>query len=87
MGVNPDELDLADQLAAEARAQRLVLFIGAGVSNDAGLPTWTVATKQAPPALHIVGREWKSLSRLDLRDQATVIEKSLGGPEKLQEDI
>ena len=43
-------------------------------------------TKQAPPALHIAGGA-ESLSRLDLRDQATVIEKRLGGPEKLQEEI
>jgi hypothetical protein len=39
-GLTPEEDQLAADLAEHARTGHLVLFIGAGVSRDAGLPGW-----------------------------------------------
>ena len=68
--------------AAEARAGRLVFFIGAGVSRDAGLPDWHGLLD----ALHrgeISEKEKSTLSDLDPRDRATLIELAIGGRAQL----
>lgn len=76
--LTPEENQLAADLAVEARAGRLVFFIGAGVSRDAGLPDW----QDLLTMLHgdVISEEEKStLSNLDPRDHATLIELALGG--------
>lgn len=76
------ERRLAASLAAEARAGRLVFFIGAGVSRDAGLPDWHGLLD----ALHrgeISEKEKSTLSDLDPRDRATLIELAIGGRAQL----
>lgn len=80
--LTPEEIQLAADLAAEARAGRLVFFIGAGVSRDAGLPNW----QDLLTALHrgdISEEEKSTLSNLDPRDHATLIELALGGRAEL----
>lgn len=76
------EHQLAASLAAEARAGRLVFFIGAGVSRDAGLPDWNGLLN----ALHrgdISEKEKSTLRDLDPRDHATLIELAIGGRAQL----
>lgn len=76
------EHHLAAALAAQARAGRLVFFIGAGVSRDAGLPDWHGLLN----ALHrgdISEKEKSTLSDLDPRDHATLIELAIGGRAQL----
>lgn len=73
-----EEKQLAADLAAEAQAGRLVFFIGAGVSRDAGLPNW----QDLLTALHgedISEEEESSLNNLDPRDHAMLIELAVGG--------
>ena len=77
-----EEDQLAAALAAEARAGRLVLFIGSGVSRDAGLPDWQGLLN----ALHrgdISEDEKSTLNGLDPRDHATLIELAVGGRAQL----
>ena len=73
-----EEDRLAADLAGEARAGRLVFFIGAGVSRDAGLPNW----QDLLTALHrddVSEEEKSTLNSLDPRDHATLIQLALGG--------
>ena len=80
--LTPEEHQLATDLAAEAQAGRLVFFIGAGVSSDAGLPNW----QDLLTALHgqdISEEEKATLHNLDPRDHATLIELALGGRAQL----
>lgn len=80
--LTPEEHQLAEDLAAEARAGRLVFFIGAGVSRDAGLPNW----QDLLTALHrdeISEEEKSTLNSLDPRDHATLIELAVGGRAEL----
>ncbi len=84
--LSAEEQLLARRLAAEARADRLVLFVGAGVSRDAGLPDWRELLSQLHPQ-GLSEPEQKQLDDLDLRDQATLIEQNLGGRKQLIEKI
>jgi hypothetical protein len=80
--LSPCEHEWAASLAAEARAGRLVLFIGAGVSRDAGLPSWHgLLTDLHPEGLS--ESESRQLDGLDFRDHATLIEMKLGGRKQL----
>jgi NAD-dependent SIR2 family protein deacetylase len=85
-----DEEELADYLAERARTGHLVLFIGAGVSLDAGLPSWKELLESLYPATVDAAQKDK-LKGLDFRDQATLIEQQLGGREllvkKLRQEI
>jgi hypothetical protein len=70
-------LDVGDRLAERARARELVLFMGAGVSVDAGIPAWqellsNVAARLSPEI------DSEELRTLDFRDQATLIQRRLG---------
>lgn len=80
--LSPEENQLAADLATEARAGRLVFFIGAGVSHDAGLPNWQdLLTALQGDA--VSAEERATLSTLDPRDHATLIELALGGRSRL----
>ncbi|MDP7701324.1 SIR2 family protein [Mycobacterium sp. TY815] len=78
----PAEEELAQSLAEEARAGRLVLFIGAGVSCDAGVPGWQALLDNLRSRTSL-DDERDAIHKLDLRDQAALIAKELGGREEL----
>ena len=80
LGRRQDELEgLADELAARARAGRLVLFLGSGVSAGANLPTWQALIDGLATEIGLDGDELERLRRLDLRDQATIVGGGPGG--------
>jgi hypothetical protein len=67
----------AERLARLAADGRLVLFLGAGVSAGAGLPTWNELLKQLAAEADIDERGLALLTRLEERDRALVIEGRL----------
>jgi hypothetical protein len=75
--LSPAERERAESLAALARAGHLVVFIGAGVSQAAGLPSWSAlltdlaADKTRP-------EERPALERLNELDRAALIKRRLG---------
>jgi hypothetical protein len=80
-GLAPEEERLAVELSRHARTGHLVLFIGAGVSRDAGLPGWKELLERLRPRTLAAPLNDK-LEDLDYRDQATLIEQELGGRTK-----
>jgi hypothetical protein len=81
--LDPSLSSAASELAARARSGELVLFLGAGVSVPAGLPTW-------PDMLERLGAACpqpitaEALSSLRPPEAATLLKKRLGGAEPLQ---
>ncbi|WP_426571330.1 SIR2 family protein [Aquihabitans sp. McL0605] len=74
LGPNTPALeDAAVRLAGLARSGRLVLFLGAGVSAGAGLPTWQHLIDELARAADLDEDSIESLHRFDLRDQATIV--------------
>ncbi|MCU1438500.1 MAG: hypothetical protein JWP66_1587 [Naasia sp.] len=70
-----DVLDEAERLAIEARAGRLVPFMGAGVSVTAGAPAWRGLIARLADRATLTGEERESLLRddRDARDQAAFL--------------
>ena len=74
LGPKPRRLEqAASSLAALAKSGRLVLFVGAGVSAGAGLPTWQRLLDDLAKDAKLSARDRVALRNLDFRDQATVI--------------
>jgi hypothetical protein len=70
----PEELiDESDRLVALARRSELVVFLGAGVSRDAGLPAWKELLQDVARDLGIEEKEFDEMASLDPRDQATLL--------------
>lgn len=70
----PEQLRLeAEALGERARNGDLVVFLGAGVSRSAGIPLWRDLLEVAARKMSLSEDDIRSLSHLDLRDQATVI--------------
>ena len=78
--LNPELRAKAKRLAARASGGELVLFLGAGVSQGAGLPTWGRLLEElaADPALKRA-LKWQDLRHWGYADQARIIEHALGG--------
>lgn len=75
-----DVFDAVRRLAGEALLQRLVLFVGAGVSAGAGLPDWdTLILDMASAAGDAIDIE--RLKVMDSRDQAQVLMAHFGDEE------
>lgn len=76
---NPELINKARALAKEAIEHHLALFIGAGVSAGAGLPTWTALLNDIAREADFDDSARQSLADRDLRDQATLVDHALEG--------
>lgn len=68
----------AQQLALLASRGRLAVFMGAGVSASAGLPTWGQLLDQLAQHAGMTDRERQGLRRLGFLDQAQLLSRRLG---------
>ncbi len=69
---------LAEQLGERARRGQLALFIGAGVSAAAGLPTWEQLLDELAGHSGLDGELREGLSRLPPQDAAALLARELG---------
>jgi len=74
---NPELFDAAQGLADEARKRQLVLFIGAGVSAGAGLPTWSQLLRHGAEKAGFDPTHIDLLMGQDYRDRATLIDRRI----------
>ena len=77
----------ARYLAGEATKSKLVLFLGAGLSSAAGLPTWEALLERLAVDAKMEVCERQALSRLSILDRARLIEGRLQGRVELGESI
>ncbi|MBM7805289.1 hypothetical protein JOD57_001126 [Geodermatophilus bullaregiensis] len=83
----PDPLRaLAEQLGERARRGQLALFIGAGVSAAAGLPTWEQLLDELAGRSGLDGDLRAGLSQLPPQDSAALLARELGR-ERLEEFV
>ncbi|RZU32536.1 SIR2-like protein [Blastococcus saxobsidens] len=75
--------ELAEQLGERARRGQLALFIGAGVSAAAGLPTWEQLVDELAGRSGLDDALRAGLSRLPPQDSAALLARELGS-EKLE---
>lgn len=73
---------LAAKLAGHARSNRLVLFLGAGVSRDADLPDWDSLLAAIAVSVGMSAEEVERLRSLDARDRARLLERRAGSRER-----
>jgi hypothetical protein len=71
--LDPSLAHAASAIAERARSGNLVLFIGAGVSAGAGLPTWQTLLDDLAQGAGFREEERVALRGLDPRDQASII--------------
>jgi hypothetical protein len=78
----PEHLqELARQLGERARRGQLAVFIGAGVSAAAGLPTWEQLVAELAERSGLDDALRAGLTRLPLQDSAALLARELGrGP-------
>lgn len=75
----------AEQLAKTAIDNRLVLFIGAGVSAGAGIPTWRDLLRSIAVEGRVPAKYLKLLESRDPRDAATLIDRKRHPPNTLRQ--
>src|SRR4051794_19180527 len=78
--LSPDEVTSARDLAARARVNELALFLGAGVSMSAGLPSWWTLLDLLARRAGIPPEETAELRMLPAQDAATLIVRTLPEP-------
>lgn len=69
----------ADELARSARAGKLALFVGAGVSIGAGLPSWGGLLEQLMHSAGMSDDDRKLMAGLSYLDQANILQRRMGG--------
>jgi hypothetical protein len=75
----PEHLrELAAQLGEKARRGQLAVFIGAGVSAAAGLPTWEQLVDELAERSGLDGELREGLTRLPPQDSAALLARELG---------
>lgn len=70
-----EQVKKARSLARLGRRQGLALFLGAGVSCSAGLPSWTGLLRQLALSIGITEDEFLEFDRLDVLDQGSVLDR------------
>jgi hypothetical protein len=75
--------ELAEEMGERARRGQLALFIGAGVSAAAGLPTWEQLVDELAARSGLDDGLREGLSRLPAQDSAALLARELG-TEKLE---
>jgi hypothetical protein len=78
--LSPDEMARARDLADRAAVNELALFIGAGVSMSAGLPSWSALLELLAGRAGIPADEAAELRQLPAQDAATLIVRALDEP-------
>lgn len=76
--LGPQLADQARALATDAVRGQLVVFLGAGVSAGAGLPTWSALLDQLAAQAGLSEAERTGLEQLGYLDRAQVIDRRLG---------
>ena len=76
--VLPEHQAVARRLAAQARAGQLALFLGAGVSAGAGLPSWGGLLRQLGEESGMSSRELAGIGALPPQDAASLLSERLG---------
>jgi hypothetical protein len=74
----------AARLAQHARQGRLALFLGAGVSQGAGLPGWDELLERLASRAQLSPEEAAAFESLEPYDAARILEHRLGGPDALR---
>jgi hypothetical protein len=69
----------ADVIADHVRSNNLVLFMGAGVGRDAGLPDWDGLLEDLAQFAGMSAEETAAIRSLDPRDRARLIERRADG--------
>jgi hypothetical protein len=82
--LSPRLVERARQLAGEAAAGKLVLFIGAGVSASAGLPLWPELLARLAEVAGFEEEQRAAMTRLHPLDQARLVESRL---ERQQQEL
>lgn len=73
--LEPEFLEKARALARVGGRQGLALFLGAGVSCSAGLPSWNGLLRDLAKAIGLTGSELKEFNNLDVLDRGSVLER------------
>lgn len=77
--LDDNAIDAARRLAAHARRNRLVLFLGSGISAGAGLPGWADLLTSLAKAYGMDEGQIERLKTFDFRDQAEILNSWPGG--------
>jgi hypothetical protein len=86
--LSSQHVDQARRLAERAREKDLVLFVGAGASMGAGLPSWSELLKRLATKDDLLDDdEVHQLESLDARDAGAVLEHRFGGRKELADAI
>lgn len=73
--LSPEMYEKAKAIAKLGSSQGLALFLGAGVSCSAGLPSWNGLLKKLAQEIGIDGSELTEFTKLDVLDRGSVLER------------